>query len=168
MRAGIGAASASASRAHALRRRQSFLMDHGLTGPPGLIGGAPGATNEIRVSQGGDALCPEHRSKGEGYVLLPGDWVQVRTPGGGGGYGDPADRDPNSARGTCGAVTTGRLQSFGAPSSPLPLRGVSPLSELLHGRRVTRPSCRTPPAYSLGCRSKPRTRRSRQAVTRPI
>jgi N-methylhydantoinase B len=40
---------------------------------------------------------PEHISKGEGYELRPGDWVQVRTPGGG-GYGDPRQRDPALVR----------------------------------------------------------------------
>jgi N-methylhydantoinase B len=71
----------------------SFLMDHGRDGPPGLEGGLPGATNELIVSQGGRTSVPEHVSKGEGYELHPGDWVQVRTPGGG-GYGDPHARDP--------------------------------------------------------------------------
>jgi N-methylhydantoinase B len=71
----------------------SFLMDHGRDGPPGLEGGLPGATNELIVSQGGRTTVPEHVSKGEGYELQPGDWVQVRTPGGG-GYGDPHARDP--------------------------------------------------------------------------
>lgn len=71
----------------------SFLMDHGRDGPPGLQGGLPGATNELIVSQGGRTSVPEHVSKGEGYELHPGDWVQVRTPGGG-GYGDPHARDP--------------------------------------------------------------------------
>ena len=71
----------------------SFLMDHGRDGPPGLQGGLPGATNELIVSQGGRTSVPEHVSNGEGYELHPGDWVQVRTPGGG-GYGDPHARDP--------------------------------------------------------------------------
>ncbi|HEX5166475.1 MAG TPA: hydantoinase B/oxoprolinase family protein, partial [Thermomicrobiales bacterium] len=72
----------------------SFVMEHGRTPPHGLFGGLPGAMNEIEVSQSGAVTRPEHLSKGEGYVLQPGDWVQVRTPGGG-GYGDPAERDPN-------------------------------------------------------------------------
>lgn len=71
----------------------SFLMDHGRDGPPGLEGGLAGATNELIVSQSGRTTVPEHISKGEGYELQPGDWVQVRTPGGG-GYGDPHARDP--------------------------------------------------------------------------
>ena len=69
----------------------SFLMDHGRTGPHGLLGGEPGACNEIAVCQAGQVTQPAHLSKGEGYELRPGDWVQVRTPGGG-GYGRPAER----------------------------------------------------------------------------
>jgi N-methylhydantoinase B len=71
--------------------KASFMMDHGRCGPPGLIGGSPGALNEIELSIGGHKITPEHRSKGEGYELSAGDAVQVRTPGGG-GYGKPAER----------------------------------------------------------------------------
>ncbi|PBB86878.1 hydantoinase B/oxoprolinase family protein [Mesorhizobium sp. WSM3876] len=74
----------------------SFMMDHGRQGPPGTLGGQPGSPNEIVVSRGGTAEIPEHLSKGEGYVLRPGDWIDVKTPGGG-GYGDPSDRDPGLA-----------------------------------------------------------------------
>ena len=70
----------------------SFMMDHGRFGPPGLLGGKAGATNEIEVCRRGVVEVPEHRSKGEGYTLAAGDWVQVGTPGGG-GCGDPAGRD---------------------------------------------------------------------------
>ncbi|WP_149538279.1 hydantoinase B/oxoprolinase family protein [Siccirubricoccus phaeus] len=73
--------------------RASFVMDHGVTGPAGLLGGGPGETLAIEVGQGGARSLPPHVSKGEGYALEPGDWVQVRTPGGG-GYGPPAERDP--------------------------------------------------------------------------
>jgi N-methylhydantoinase B len=31
-------------------------------------------------------------SKGSGFELKPGDWVNVRTPGGG-GWGNPRERD---------------------------------------------------------------------------
>ena len=72
-------------------------MDHGRDGPPGLIGGAPGARNELLVRQDGVTTTPEHLSKGEGYELEAGDWVQVRTPGGG-GYGEPSERDPVRVR----------------------------------------------------------------------
>jgi N-methylhydantoinase B len=73
--------------------KASFLMDHGRVGPPGLLGGSPGAVNEISVSQAGVVSSPPHLSKGEGYVLAPGDWIAVKTPGGG-GYGPAAERDP--------------------------------------------------------------------------
>src|SRR5204863_9450211 len=73
--------------------KASFLMDHGRVGPPGLLGGSPGAVNEIAVSQDGAIASPPHLSKGEGYVLAPGDWIAVKTPGGG-GYGPAAERDP--------------------------------------------------------------------------
>jgi N-methylhydantoinase B len=68
-------------------------MDHGRVGPPGLIGGSPGAVNEISVSQADVVSSPPHLSKGEGYVLAPGDSIAVKTPGGG-GYGPAAERDP--------------------------------------------------------------------------
>lgn len=71
----------------------SFLMDHGRQGPPGTLGGQAGAPNKIVVSRGGKIEVPEHLSKGEGYVLRPGDWIDVNTPGGG-GYGNFSDRDP--------------------------------------------------------------------------
>jgi N-methylhydantoinase B len=73
--------------------KASFVMDHGVVGPPGLLGGGPGTTNAVEVCQGGAVSLPPHVSKGEGYPMQPGDWVQVRTPGGG-GYGDPAERLP--------------------------------------------------------------------------
>ncbi len=93
--AAIAAASGSSYRSAccAATATASFLMDHGRVGPPGLQGGVPGATNELIVCQDGRTTVPEHLSKGEGYELTPGDWVQVRTPGGG-GYGDPRQRDP--------------------------------------------------------------------------
>ncbi|MBO9356732.1 methylhydantoinase [Bordetella petrii] len=71
--------------------KASFLMEHGRTGPPGILGGAAGAPNTIQVSQGGTLTTPEHLSKGEGFELQAGDWIEIGTPGGG-GYGPPAER----------------------------------------------------------------------------
>ena len=73
--------------------RASFVMDHGRTGPQGALGGADGAVNRVAVIRGGETLVPEHLSKAQDIALQPGDRVRVRTPGGG-GYGDPAARDP--------------------------------------------------------------------------
>ncbi|WP_075219340.1 hydantoinase B/oxoprolinase family protein [Acuticoccus yangtzensis] len=73
--------------------KASFLMEHGRFGPPGILGGEAGLPNRIRIGQAGRVTTPEHLSKGEGYVLHEGDWIEVLTPGGG-GYGDPSRRTP--------------------------------------------------------------------------
>lgn len=75
--------------------RASFVMDHGRFGPQGALGGRDGAVNEVTVWQGGVAHTPAHLSKAQDIPLVAGDRVRVRTPGGG-GYGDPALRDPVS------------------------------------------------------------------------
>jgi len=71
----------------------AFMMDHGRFAPFALAGGHPGALTEIEVGQAGQVVSPQHVSKGSGFELKPGDWVGVRTPGGG-GWGDPRERDP--------------------------------------------------------------------------
>ncbi|MGK7654506.1 hydantoinase B/oxoprolinase family protein [Roseovarius sp. B08] len=78
-----------------LRRGQakaSFVMDHGRFGPQGAMGGGDGAPNEVTVWQAGVPYTPAHLSKEQDIPLGPGDRVRVRTPGGG-GYGDPMQRD---------------------------------------------------------------------------
>ena len=71
--------------------KASFMMDHGRTGPFGMLGGEPGELNDISVSQGGALSRPAFGSKGDGFELAEGDWVLVNTPGGG-GYGRPEER----------------------------------------------------------------------------
>jgi N-methylhydantoinase B len=73
--------------------RASFVMDHGRTGPQGALGGQDGAVNRVEVLKAGAVMIPEHLSKAQDIVMQAGDRVRVRTPGGG-GYGDPAKRDP--------------------------------------------------------------------------
>jgi N-methylhydantoinase B len=73
--------------------RASFVMDHGRSGPLGAMGGADGAVNRVEVTCAGVVTVPEHLSKAQDIALKAGDRVRVRTPGGG-GYGDPAQRDP--------------------------------------------------------------------------
>jgi N-methylhydantoinase B len=70
----------------------SFVMDHGRFGPPGVLGGADGAPNVVRIHRGAGTFTPEHLSKDQDIRLEAGDRVEVMTPGGG-GYGDPARRD---------------------------------------------------------------------------
>lgn len=73
----------------------SFVMDHGRYGPLGALGGCEGAPNSVEVWRNGQAYVPEHLSKEQGIDLKAGDRVRVGTPGGG-GYGDPFQRDPQS------------------------------------------------------------------------
>lgn len=73
--------------------RASFVMDHGRVGPQGVHGGCDGAVNRVEVHRGDTVIVPEHLSKAQDITLASGDRVRVRTPGGG-GYGDPAARDP--------------------------------------------------------------------------
>jgi N-methylhydantoinase B len=68
------------------------MMDHGRFAPFALAGGRTGAMTEIEVGQGGTVTRPAHVSKGAGYEMKEGDWIEVRTPGGG-GWGDPHARD---------------------------------------------------------------------------
>ncbi|WP_237213146.1 hydantoinase B/oxoprolinase family protein [Falsiroseomonas oryziterrae] len=72
--------------------RASFVMDHGRFGPPGVLGGQDGAPNVVRLHRGGVTTVPEHLSKDQGLRLVAGDRVEVMTPGGG-GYGDPRERE---------------------------------------------------------------------------
>ncbi|RWG65749.1 hydantoinase B/oxoprolinase family protein, partial [Mesorhizobium sp.] len=73
--------------------RASFVMDHGRFGPQGALGGRDGAPNSVTVFRGGEAHVPPHLSKEQDIALKAGDRVRVGTPGGG-GYGDPRERDP--------------------------------------------------------------------------
>ncbi|MEW9807313.1 hydantoinase B/oxoprolinase family protein [Mesorhizobium sp. ZMM04-5] len=73
--------------------RASFVMDHGRVGPQGVLGGADGAVNTVTVFRDGATHVPKHLSKEQDIPLKAGDRVRVETPGGG-GYGDPRERDP--------------------------------------------------------------------------
>ncbi|WP_425051335.1 hydantoinase B/oxoprolinase family protein [Psychromarinibacter sp. S121] len=73
--------------------RASFVMDHGRFGPQGALGGEDGAPNAVTVWRDGSPHVPEHLSKEQDIPLMAGDRVHVKTPGGG-GYGNPAERDP--------------------------------------------------------------------------
>jgi N-methylhydantoinase B len=51
----------------------------------------------VTVIRDGKAHVPQHLSKEQDIPLKAGDRVRVGTPGGG-GYGDPRDRDQNAVR----------------------------------------------------------------------
>ena len=95
--------------------KASFMMDHGLTGPFGLLGGEEGATNRIAVHRNGEIERPFDNAKGDGFDLSTGDRVQVHTPGGG-GYGDPRRRPKEAVERdvACGYLTLEQAkQSYG-------------------------------------------------------
>ncbi len=74
----------------------SFVMDHGRTGPQGVLGGIDGAPNDIVVHRGEDEpFRLPHFSKDQGIHVKGGDMIRVSTPGGG-GYGDPLTRAPEA------------------------------------------------------------------------
>ena len=103
--------------------RASFVMDHGRFGPPGVRGGGDGAVNIVRIHRGGETFIPEHLSKDQNILIRAGDRVEVLTPGGG-GFGDPAHRDPalverDVRRGYYTAETAARL--WGGPLLSRPL-----------------------------------------------
>jgi len=72
--------------------RASFVMDHGRFGPQGALGGRDGLVNSVTVWRDGKAHVPPHLSKEQDIPLKAGDRVEVGTPGGG-GYGNPKERD---------------------------------------------------------------------------
>jgi N-methylhydantoinase B len=73
--------------------RASMVMDHGRTGPVGVLGGMDGGVNRVTIERKQGSYRPPHLSKDQDIELEPGDLIRVSTPGGG-GYGDPAGRDP--------------------------------------------------------------------------
>jgi N-methylhydantoinase B len=75
--------------------RVSHRGERHLTAPWGLLGGGPGAQSRslLRRADGSEELIP---SKME-FVMRPGDQLDVWTSGGG-GYGDPFEREPEMVR----------------------------------------------------------------------
>lgn len=77
--------------------RASMVMDHGRTGPQGALGGEDGGTNTVAIetmqADGTRTYVPPHLSKDQDIEIKAGDRVRVSTPGGG-GFGDPKQRDP--------------------------------------------------------------------------
>jgi N-methylhydantoinase B len=73
------------------------MMDKGRFAPFGIQGGLSSVPTEITIGQRGSTTRPAHLTKGSGYVLQTGDWIDVRTPGGG-GRGPVQERDRLAVR----------------------------------------------------------------------
>jgi N-methylhydantoinase B len=72
----------------------SILSDRNVIPPYGVMGGVYGAPNHFVVKRGENLVEPSaHPGKVAGFALSDGDIVVMETAGGG-GYGDPLERDP--------------------------------------------------------------------------
>lgn len=86
-----------------------FLFgERGKFGPKGVAGGLEGTVNRFSYEEDGTWHQPAMVSKKRGIRLEKGERVLLETPGGG-GYGDPANREPaliarDVARGLLGAA----------------------------------------------------------------
>lgn len=73
-----------------------FLFgERGKFPPPGIVGGHAAAANRFYYDSDAGVLSPGMVSKMVGLALNKGQTVRLETPGGG-GYGDPLNRDPQS------------------------------------------------------------------------
>ena len=63
--------------------------------PKGVLGGGDGALNRVSTRRAGVWSTPALGSKMVGVALAAGDRIRLETPGGG-GWGDPARRDPDA------------------------------------------------------------------------
>jgi N-methylhydantoinase B len=70
----------------------SILGDRVDHAPFGVQGGAPAAANSVQLTTGGETWIPPMRSKAEKVPFVAGDCFHLGSPGGG-GFGDPLERD---------------------------------------------------------------------------
>ncbi len=68
------------------------FADRGRFAPSGVAGGGPAACNEVAFDTSGGTVLPALVSKITGVELEQGGRIRIASPGGG-GYGDPAQRD---------------------------------------------------------------------------
>ena len=77
-------------------RAEAFAFaDRGRFAPPGVAGGDRAARNEVSFDTTGGRIVPALASKITGVKLRKGDRIRISSPGGG-GYGDPAEREPGA------------------------------------------------------------------------
>lgn len=71
----------------------SLLGDRGKFPPFGVAGGQPATVGQVAILRDGREERLPQLTKADGVPLRPGDGVRVQSPGGG-GYGDPLEREP--------------------------------------------------------------------------
>jgi N-methylhydantoinase B len=75
--------------------RLSVLAERAVLPPFGVCGGGAGATNRFWIRREGRAIQPSSLpGKVSGFPVAPGD-VLLMESSGGGGFGDPLERDPS-------------------------------------------------------------------------
>jgi N-methylhydantoinase B len=109
--------------------RLSCLGDRETYPPPGVLGGMPGAAHGL-VKNAGTAREENLTLKVVGHLLLAGDTVTILA-GGGGGYGDPLQRDP-------ALVTEDIRQEYVTPEHATAVYGVVFSSEATVDEAATR------------------------------
>jgi N-methylhydantoinase B len=122
--------------------RLSVLSDRNIIPPAGVNGGGPGGANHYEVLRDGVAVpASGFPGKIAGFPLAHGDVVVMRSSGGG-GYGDPALRDPALTEADAADGLTGpTLPDFAAetshdPTLPVHLAAIAPaLAAALGARR---------------------------------
>lgn len=67
--------------------------DRACFAPPGVVGGGPAAANRVAFDSDEGEIVPALGAKSTGMQLRRGQRIRIDSPGGG-GYGDPLERDP--------------------------------------------------------------------------
>jgi N-methylhydantoinase B len=75
----------------------SVLSDRAVIPPYGMLGAGSGKPYHVSIVRGGDTLTFDTPGKVSGYPIRHGDVVVIESSGGG-GYGDPLNRDPDRVR----------------------------------------------------------------------
>jgi N-methylhydantoinase B len=77
----------------------SMLSDQCFVPPAGILGGYPGAPAKWEILRKGEtiSISPKFAGKATNFPIRAGDIICIYTPGGG-GYGDPLERDPSRVR----------------------------------------------------------------------
>jgi len=71
----------------------THTADRGKVAPPGILGGKAAQTNSVKYFLGGKEFVPPMKTKVTGVKMKAGDRLVIESPGGG-GYGDPFERNP--------------------------------------------------------------------------
>jgi len=80
----------------------SVLSDRAVIPPFGVLGGGSGAAVRVTVNNGGEERDLPNPGKCSGRRIRDGETIVMRSAGGG-GYGDPLERDPERVRGDVAA-----------------------------------------------------------------